>query len=215
MTTNLSRRQFMGDAVTVCAAAAAVSGIARAAEPSPGKWLNEPRKWSRKGATIHITADPKTDFWRKTFFGYITDNGHMLYRPVSGDFVSTVRVSGDYATLYDQAGLMVRYDESTWMKCGVELVGGRQTVSTVFTRDYSDWSTVPLPDAPDALWIRVARKGGALTVSYSRDGKSFEEVRQGWLTPAHTVNVGLMCAAPEGSGFEARFDEWTTAATSH
>lgn len=101
------------------------------------------------------------------------------------------------------------------MKCGVELVGGRQTVSTVFTRDYSDWSTVPLPDAPDALWIRVARKGGALTVSYSRDGKSFEEVRQGWLTPAHTVNVGLMCAAPEGSGFEARFDEWTTAATSH
>jgi hypothetical protein len=94
----------------------------------------------------------------------------------------------------------------------VEYVGARQTVSTVFTRDYSDWSTIPLADAPDFLWIRVARKGGALTISYSRDGKSFEEVRRGWLTQANTVNVGLMCAAPEGPGFEARFDGWTTTA---
>jgi regulation of enolase protein 1 (concanavalin A-like superfamily) len=96
------------------------------------------------------------------------------------------------------------------MKCGVEFVGERQTVSAVFTRDYSDWSTIPLADKPKSLWIRVARKGGALTISYSRVGERFEEVRQGWLTEARTVNVGLMCAAPEGPGFQARFEDWTT-----
>jgi regulation of enolase protein 1 (concanavalin A-like superfamily) len=213
MTMELSRRHFVGGVVTACGTAAATSEIARSAEPDGGKWLNEPRKWSRKNGAVSITANPKTDFWRKTFYGYITDNGHMLYRPVSGDFISTVRVSGDYAALYDQAGLMVRFDESTWMKCGVEFVGARQTISTVFTRDYSDWSTIPLLDAPKFLWMRVARKGGALTISYSRDGKTFDEVRQGWLTPAHTVDVGLMCAAPEGPGFEARFDGWVTTAS--
>lgn len=56
----------------------------------------------------------------------------------------------------------------------------------------------------------MARKGGALTISYSPDGKKFEDVRQGWLTQAPAVNVGVMCAAPEGPGFEARFDDWTT-----
>jgi uncharacterized protein len=211
MTTEFSRRHFLGSVVTAGTVVAAAGDIATSAEPVSEKWLNEPRKWSKSGAAFSITANPKTDFWRKTFYGYITDNGHMLYRPVTGDFVSTVRVSGDYASLYDQAGLMVRQDENTWMKCGVEFVGERQTVSTVFTRDYSDWSTIALPDTPKSLWIRVARKGGALTISYSRDGKTFEEVRQGWLTEARTVNVGLMCAAPEGPGFEARFEDWTTA----
>jgi regulation of enolase protein 1 (concanavalin A-like superfamily) len=210
MTTEFSRRHFLGSVVTAGTVVAAASDIATSAEPAGETWLNEPRKWSKSGGTFSITANPKTDFWRKTFYGYITDNGHMLYRPVTGDFVSTVRVSGDYASLYDQAGLMVRQDENTWMKCGVEFVGERQTVSTVFTRDYSDWSTIPLADTPKSLWIRVARKGGALTISYSRDGKRFEEVRQGWLTEARTVNVGLMCAAPEGPGFQARFEDWTT-----
>ena len=210
MTMESSRRDFLGGAATACITAAATSEIAKSAQPDGEKWLNEPRKWSRRGAGFSITANPKTDFWRKTFYGYVTDNGHLLYRPVSSDFISTVRVSGDYKSLYDQAGLMVRVDENTWMKCGVEFVGARQTISTVFTRDYSDWSTIPLPDAPESLRIRLARKGGALTISYSRDGKTFEDVRQGWLTQAPTVNIGLMCAAPEGPGFEARFDDWTT-----
>jgi uncharacterized protein len=201
----LSRRALLGGAVL----ASAVASAASVENQTGDRWLNEPRKWKRNGTSLAMTANPKTDFWRKTFYGYITDNGHVLYRQVSGDFVSTVRVSGDYQALYDQAGLMVRYDESNWMKCGVELVDGRQNISTVFTRDYSDWSAIALPDKPAFVWIRVARKGGALTISWSRDGKKFEEVRQGWLTPAHTLNVGLMCAAPEGAGFEARFEDWT------
>jgi uncharacterized protein len=184
---------------------------AHADEPAPERWLNEPRSWRRDGGQYVITADLKTDFWRRTCYGYITDNGHFLYRRISGDFVTTVQVAGDYAALYDQAGLMVRENARTWLKCGIELVDGRHNVSTVFTRDYSDWSPLPLADAPAQVWMRVSRKGGAFTVSYSRDGKSFQGVRQGWLTAARSVDVGLMCAAPEGAGFEARFSDWTIA----
>jgi uncharacterized protein len=204
----LSRRTLLGG--VAAAAVESKAGAGASTEPASERWLNEPRKWSRKGAVISMTAHPKTDFWRKTFYGYITDNGHVFYKPVNGDFVSTVRVAADYAALYDQAGIMVRYDESNWMKCGVELVNGRHNVSTVITRDYSDWGAIALPDAPASLWIRVARKGGALTISWSRDGQKFEDVRQGWLSPAPSLDVGLMCAAPEGPGFEARFENWTT-----
>jgi regulation of enolase protein 1 (concanavalin A-like superfamily) len=39
------------------------------------------------------------------------------------------------------------------------------------------------------------------------DGKKFTSVRQGYFVSAVGVNVGIMCAAPEGPGFEAVFDD--------
>jgi regulation of enolase protein 1 (concanavalin A-like superfamily) len=35
----------------------------------------------------------------------------------------------------------------------------------------------------------------------------FTSVRQGYFPPEVSVDVGVMCAAPEGPGFEAVFDE--------
>ena len=74
-------------------------------------WYNEPAAWAAEGDIITVTADPGTDFWRKTHYGFIRDNGHFYYQEVSGDFRCEVKVSGRYAALYDQAGLMVRVDE--------------------------------------------------------------------------------------------------------
>ena len=178
--------------------------IAQATADAP-RWLNPPPRWTREGSVLTVRAGAKTDFWRKTFFGYVTDNGHFLGRPVTGDFVATVNVAGDYAAQYDQAGLMVRLDPSCWMKCGVEYVDGVQNVSSVFTRDFSDWAGIPREAKSASLWFRLARKGEALTFSFSTDGKAYREVRQGHLTDAPTVQVGIMAAAPEGAGFTARF----------
>lgn len=171
-------------------------------------WLNEPKQWRREGSTIICTANPKTDFWRKTFYGYITDNGHLLYRRVKGDFSTTVKLIGQYRDLYDQAGLMVRSDEKNWMKCGVEMVERKRYLSVVFTRDFSDWSTALLPDPIGPVWMRVDRKGDSLDVFHSLNGKDFVECRMGYFAPSDYVMVGPMCAAPEGKGFEAQFQDW-------
>jgi hypothetical protein len=82
------------------------------------KWMNEPASYQRLGETMVVHSRAKTDFWRKTFYGYITDNGHFFYLETSGDFTFQARVNGQYAALYDQAGLMVRLDAENWMKCG-------------------------------------------------------------------------------------------------
>jgi regulation of enolase protein 1 (concanavalin A-like superfamily) len=90
-----------------------------------------------------------------------------------------VKVSGEYQELYDQAGIMVRLDEANWLKCGIEFVEGVQQVSAVVTRDYSDWSVVPLPHNPASLWVRVTRRGTAVEVQYSLDGEAVHNAKAG------------------------------------
>lgn len=168
------------------------------------EWLNEPPAWRTEGDTITVSAAPRTDFWRITHDGNVRDNGHFYHQSVGGDFVAEVRVAGRYSGLYDQAGLMVRLDEATWLKCGVELVDGAQQASVVVTRDWSDWSLVPIPN-PEAVWLRVSRRGPTLEVHYSLDGTAYTLIRQTYLADVPSLKVGLMVAAPGSRGFEATF----------
>ena len=169
-------------------------------------WLNEPFSWNRSGEQLVVHSRPKTDFWRKTFYGYITDNGHFFHLAVSGDFVFQARVNGQYAALYDQAGLMVRLDAENRVKCGTEFFDGQRHASVVFTREYSDWSTMPDLSNTAPIWWRALRKKDSVETHCSSDGKDFTAVRQGYFAPGTKVEVGIMCAAPEGPGFEAVFD---------
>lgn len=170
------------------------------------EWYNKPPVWNVQENTIQVTSGAKTDFWRETHYGFIRDNGHFFYQPVKGDFIVEVKVSGEYQELYDQAGIMLRLDEVNWLKCGIEYVNGVQQVSAVVTRDYSDWSVVPMPQNPDSLWMHVTRRGTAIEVQYSLDGEQYTMLRLAYLTPVETLNVGLMCASPDGNGFSMTFE---------
>jgi uncharacterized protein len=172
-------------------------------------WYNEPAQWQQQDDTITMTAGAKTDFWRVTRHDFIKDDAPFYYTEVTGDFTATVKITGQYAALYDQAGLMVRESETVWMKCGIEYVGDVQQASVVMTRDFSDWSIVELADNPASVWVKVERFGAALEVSYSRDGQDYTLMRQGYLSAAASLQVGMMCAAPQGDGFEVAFDGFT------
>lgn len=169
-------------------------------------WLNPPAAVTYGKGTVVARSKPRTDFWRKTFFGYITDNGHFFFVKVFGEFTFQARVNGQYASLYDQAGLMVRLDEKQWMKCGSELVDGKRYASVVFTREFSDWSTLDDFSQKDPVFWRVSRRKDSLEVQISEDGTTWFTIRQGYFPPYVEVQVGIMCAAPEGPGFEATFD---------
>ncbi len=170
------------------------------------KWLNEPNSWSNRNNIIEVNSDCNTDFWRKTHYGFIRDNGHFYYEKVTGNFVATVKISGEYRDIYDQAGLMVRLDEENWLKFGIELVEGVQHVSAVVTRDYSDWSVVPMPNNPPAIWLRINSKGSAMEIDYSIDNQRYTMLRIAYLTSTETLEVGIMCASPQGKGFTTIFE---------
>ena len=170
------------------------------------EWLNEPPQWSADDGVTTAQAAPNTDFWRITHDDGERDSGHFYFQRVVGDFIASVKVAGAYHALYDQAGLMVRLDARTWLKCGIEYVGDVQHVSAVVTRDFSDWSIIPVAPPP-ALWLRVVRQGHTVEVSYALDGREdYTLLRQAYLTREPALDVGVMLCAPSGDGFEARFE---------
>ncbi len=110
-------------------------------------WLNAPPHWREDGNTLHVTTGDRTDFWCRTHYGFVRDNGHFRHVETAGDFTASVTVDAAYTQLYDQAGLMVRVDAGNWLKTGIEFTDGAAHFSTVVTRDgYSDWSQFRLPE---------------------------------------------------------------------
>jgi regulation of enolase protein 1 (concanavalin A-like superfamily) len=101
---------------------------------------------------------------------------------------------------------MVRLNAENGMKCGTEFLDGQRHSSVVFTRDFSDRSTTPDLSNTAPVWWRAIRKKDSIETHCSLDGKQFTSIRQSYFPPGSKVEVGLMCAAPMGSGFEAVFD---------
>jgi len=171
---------------------------------APFAWLNEPRSWSYEDGRLSIATHERTDFWRHTFYGFVRDNGHAFLRPVTGDFTAAAVVVGKYRHLYDQAGLMLRIDAENWIKTGIEFTDGLMHFSVVVTRQVSDWSVIPLPDArpEDDIHVRLTRHGTAVRVQYSVGGGSFQMARLAPF-PDADAKVGVMACSPERGGFEA------------
>jgi regulation of enolase protein 1 (concanavalin A-like superfamily) len=172
------------------------------------QWSNEPATWSVDGDRLVVTPQAETDFWRETFYGFVHDNGHFFHREVRGDFTAEVTLAGGYESLYDQSGLMVRGDERRWIKAGLELTDGAVHMSTVLTRDFSDWAVLPLPSFDGRLQLRLTRHGDAIRVEFARPGDDWQLQRLGYLPLPEACSVGLMCCAPVHTGFEAAFEEF-------
>lgn len=173
------------------------------------QWLNEPAQWSQADNKISVTTDPKTDFWRITHYGFIRDSGHFFFETTASDFIAEVKIRGQYRDLYDQAGIMIRADEKHWIKTGIEYVDGMQNLSAVVTQDHSDWSMTPLPHPPAFLQLRVERRKEAIHLAYWNDAVSdYTPFRLAYLAHPGELQVGIMCASPDGNGFEATFEDY-------
>ena len=169
-------------------------------------WLNEPATWTADGDdALTLTTDPDTDFWRITEHGFIRDTGHLLGADLEVDFTLTATFAGDYREQYDQAGIAIRIDAENWIKSGIELVDGRQQISAVVTRGFSDWSVAPVP-GPRTVTVKADRSADAVTIRYGLDGaEPATLLRVAYLPPAVTVRAGVMAASPTGTGFTTRF----------
>jgi regulation of enolase protein 1 (concanavalin A-like superfamily) len=174
------------------------------------EWLNEPPRWGERDGTLSVVTGRNTDFWRTTHYGFVRDSGHFRFARVHGDFTAEVTVTGDYRELYDQAGLMLRLDARHWLKAGTEYVDGRRMLSTVVTRGFSDWSTVPSFEAPDPLRLRLSRHGSAVRVEWAGEA-GFGMLRLAYLPERAAALVGPMCCSPERAGLEVRFADFRIA----
>jgi regulation of enolase protein 1 (concanavalin A-like superfamily) len=156
-----------------------------------------------------LTTDEKTDFWRETHYGFSRDSGHFFGVPVEDGFTARVRIQGEFRSLYDQAGLMVRVDESRWVKTGVEFTDGERFLSTVVTDGKSDWSVSQPFDQLEDFHIRITLKGGAMRVQASSDGKVWPLLRLAPFPVASHYLVGVTACTPERAGLRVRFSDFS------
>jgi uncharacterized protein len=171
------------------------------------EWLNEPASWQRTGDVLTVSVDPSTDFWRETGYGYIRDSGHVYGEVLAGDLDVSVRMRCTLGTQYDQAGVMLRADERTWLKTGVEFFEGRARLSTVLTLGRSSWMVTDLPEGTDEIVLRVSRRGDAVEVRYVIEDGPAELAALVFMPPGREVLAGVMAAAPEGPGFSVTFHD--------
>jgi regulation of enolase protein 1 (concanavalin A-like superfamily) len=172
------------------------------------QWVNEPSNWKVDDGRIIVRADPQTDFWRITGYGYARDNGHIYGDALDSDFDLSVKIQADCTQQYDQAGAAVRIDEGNWIKTGMELFNGRLRFSTVVTIGYSSWMFADLPEKFTTLNLALARRGDAIEISYSTDENTLDLASIVYLEPGALALAGVMCAAPEGEGFPSRFSNF-------
>lgn len=175
-------------------------------------WLNPPPVCELRGDTLVVQTAPDTDFWQQTHYGFVHDNGHFLSLPAPPEFSVQVRVRGEYQSLYDQAGLMLRASEQEWIKAGVEFVG-QQQLSAVVTHGFSDWSVRPV-GMPDFFDLKMTRRGDALSIQsrcfYGEKAQAsdWSLLRLAYWPPDLTDHVGVYACSPQPGRFEVTFSEF-------
>eukprot|EP00299_Pterocystis_sp_00344_P014020 c6932_g2_i1.p1 GENE.c6932_g2_i1~~c6932_g2_i1.p1 ORF type:complete len:370 (-),score=98.43 c6932_g2_i1:34-1143(-) len=129
----------------------------------PGKWPVELQpdtvigevegtggKWHiADDGKLHLSADAKKDFWRKTYYEptLIKDDAPVMYVnvPYDREVVFETAFTLFPKNQFDQAGIAIRLDSEHHVKAGIEFVDGTPRLSCVVTNGFSDWSTAVWP----------------------------------------------------------------------
>jgi len=172
------------------------------------KWHCEPENWRIENNKLLLLTDANTDFWQKTHYGFLADNGHFLHTDIDGDFVMETRVDYHFKNQYDQAGLMIRISENCWIKTSIEYESNEPNkLGAVVTRDgYSDWSTQDVKDDLITVFFQISRVGADFFVKYrNKTSSPWIQLRMTHLSDIKKIQCGIYACSPKDNGFTAAF----------
>ena len=180
---------------------------------SAGRWTHPPASTREDGDALLVEAVEGSDAWRHTAYGFVHDSEHALLAPLPAGRAVEVDVALAYDQLFDQAVLLVRAAEDTWVKAGVEISDGLPQVGAVVTRGVSDWSVAPVPEwSGRVVTVRASRFGDALVVRAHAEGEPWRLVRLAPFATDVPLEAGPYCCAPSRAGLVVRFLGWRTTA---
>lgn len=176
-----------------------------------GTWTHEPANVTIDDTGLHVTAREGSDAWRITSYGFIHATEHALLADLKPESALEVQFRLDFSHQFDQAGIFIKVDDETWIKAGVELSDGEESLGAVVTQGTSDWSLSPVPDwAGRLVTVRGSRSGNALTVRARVDDEPWRLVRVAPLDADATVTAGPLCCAPTSAELTVHFTSWRT-----
>jgi len=83
------------------------------------RWLNKSKNSEITSKSIIFEVSPKTDFWQIFHYGFSRVDGNCLMDQINCDISFKVKVYMNYIAEFDQAGVIVYYDEDNWAKMSV------------------------------------------------------------------------------------------------
>jgi regulation of enolase protein 1 (concanavalin A-like superfamily) len=174
-----------------------------------GWWLNRPPHVAISQGRLVLRAAQGSDAWRTTSYGFVRDGAHALLSDLPDGWAVEVSFVADFDHLFDQAGIMVRIDETRWAKAGIEFSDGSLQASAVVTNGMSDWSVGPVPEwSGSTVTVRVSRSGTALTFRIRTGDEPWRLLRLAPIDPGAVAYAGPYCCAPERQGLEVTFTRW-------
>jgi uncharacterized protein len=174
-----------------------------------GWWLNRPPRAGIRSGELVVEAAKGSDAWRTTSYGFVRDSAHALLTDLPDGMACEVSFRCDFDQLFDQAGVLVRIDERTWIKAGVEHSDGALQASVVATSGMSDWSVSPVPSwAGREVTVRASRSGTAVTVRVRPGDEPWRLLRVTPMDPDSAAYAGPYCCAPERDGLVVTFTGW-------
>ena len=172
------------------------------------KWTRKPLHSTFDGQRLEVEAAEGSDFWQETHYGFKRDSGHALLGPIEQTGSLEVTFKASFSTLYDQAGLMLRMDESNWIKAGIEINDGIPHLAVVVTRTQSDWSLSAVPEWADReVTVRASWSDDAVTIRARCDNGTWNTLRLAPMTVGPSTRAGLYVCSPERKGLRVTFTD--------
>lgn len=175
-----------------------------------GTWTNEPAAAEAADGNLVVTAAGESDYWEKTLYHFQHRNGHALLADMKRTEAMEVTFRlEDFKELYDQAGMMLWYDEVHWMKIGIEVIDGEPNISIVVTDEYSDCSNFPVPSwEGKRVTFRVSPFEDAVLIRVRTEGSRWMTMRLARFPYEEGMQAGPMVCAPIRKDLRVVFTRW-------
>jgi uncharacterized protein len=168
-------------------------------------WRGQPAAARIADDVLAIEAGPETDWFADPATSSLNVSAPALLGSASGDFLLSARVEVAFGATYDAGALVLWRDDRTWAKLCLEYSPQAEpmVVSVVTRGESDDCNSVVI--GGNAVWLRLARVGGAHAFHMSADGERWLFVRHFRLSGPGPVRFGFEAQSPTGQGCEARF----------
>lgn len=177
------------------------------------QWMNEPSYTERgENGELIIEAPANADFYQDPAGKHIVSSAPFLYRPVTGSFVLTTRLSASMTHKYDSGCLMLMVDDRNWAKLCFEYDGEYPTVVSVVTKDGSSDDCNSERVDVEKPYLRITRDGNCISFHYSADGELWRQIRYFGMNLPSTCLAGVVAQSPQGTGCLVKIDELTLTA---
>ncbi|PWJ51862.1 DUF1349 domain-containing protein [Faecalicatena contorta] len=180
-----------------------------------GKWTNEPASVKNEDGGLIVTAVHESDYWEKTLYHFCHRNGHALLADMKRTEAMEVTFRlEDFKELYDQAGMMLWYDENHWIKISIEVIDKEPNISIVVTDEYSDCSNFPVPSwKGKSVTFRVSPFEDAVLIRVRTEDSRWMTVRLARFPYEEGMQAGPMICAPVREELQVTFTRWIKTAT--